>query len=78
MGTPRKDVIGGWPGGNPKLDSWVCNWADRIGRGSEMSRPNTPLPVGLVPILVSSSVSIPAVTNSESAVPSSLRTPSAP
>jgi hypothetical protein len=41
-GTPRKEVIGGWFGGNPNESGCWARLERRSGRGSRISRPKMP------------------------------------
>src|SRR5215469_2565225 len=77
MGTPRNEVIGGWPAGNPDDSSWVARSGSRTARGSRISAPSSPRPSGQWWIrLISSSVT-PTGMNSASRPPSPI-TPIAP
>ena len=78
MGAPRKDVIGGWFGGKPKLSGWFPISEIRSGLGSAMSNPRTPRPVGRNSwSLLLLRTESPTVMNSERACFSSSSTPSA-
>ena len=76
-GTPRKDPIGGWCGGNPYDAGWSFRSFSRIGRGSLIRSPRMPRPCGRSPIRRRSSCSIPVVTKSIRRL-SGPTTPSAP
>ena len=76
-GTPRKDFITGWPGGNPTAEGWLDMSSRRIGTGWFTTSPRIPRPRGRSPIAAWAAWSIPTWTNSVSC-PSGPSTPSAP
>ena len=61
---PRKLSIGGWPGGKPDERGSSAIRRSRIGCGSSISAPSSPLPCGRCPIRCTVSGGMPTCTNS--------------
>src|SRR5487761_121455 len=76
-GTPRKDRIGGCPGGKPTERGSSERLCRRSGLASRMRTPRIPRPVGRSPIVACVSGSMPVVRKRSSREPAGSRTPSA-
>jgi hypothetical protein len=76
IGTPRKLSMGGCSAGKPDERGSSAMRESRIGRGSSISAPSSPLPCGRCPIRSTVPADMPTCTNSASP-PAGEITPSA-